>query len=60
MGRGNRPVVIVLSGDGRRETRQRALDLGASDFVVKPFQRDDMVRRMRWLLVGRGSRTSEP
>lgn len=43
-------VVMVLSGDTNADAKVRALAAGASDFVVKPFDLVDMVRRVRVLL----------
>lgn len=43
-------IVVVLSGDTNPDARMRALAAGASDFIVKPFELVDMVRRVRLLL----------
>jgi EAL domain-containing protein (putative c-di-GMP-specific phosphodiesterase class I)/DNA-binding response OmpR family regulator len=42
--------VIVLTGDVDAEARRRALGLGATDFLVKPFDVDEVVLRCRNLL----------
>ena len=42
--------VIVLTSDTTPGTRQRALQLGASDFVTRPFDRDELLLRVRNLL----------
>lgn len=42
--------VLVLSGDTSAEARERALDAGAKDFVVKPFDRVEVLLRVRNLL----------
>ena len=42
--------VMVLSGDMSPEARERALDAGAKDFVTKPFNRVEVVQRVRSLL----------
>ncbi|HEU0235125.1 MAG TPA: EAL domain-containing response regulator [Candidatus Limnocylindrales bacterium] len=42
--------VIVLTGDIDAETRRRALSLGATDFLTKPFDLDEVVLRARNLL----------
>ena len=42
----NTPV-LVLSGDAVVQSRVRALRLGADDFVVKPFHRDELLARVR-------------
>lgn len=36
--------VIVLSAKG--QTSERALDMGANDFIPKPFKPDDVVQRV--------------
>jgi putative two-component system response regulator len=41
------PPVIVLTGDAGSEARMRALELGASDFIVKPFDRIEVLLRVR-------------
>ena len=43
---GDRPV-IFLSVYGRDETIARALDMGAADYVVKPFSPTELVARIR-------------
>lgn len=40
------PVIIVTARDGR-EDRIRGLDLGADDYVVKPFDLDELAARIR-------------
>lgn len=42
--------VIVLTADITREARYRALSLGASDFLTKPFDRMEVVLRV-WNLL---------
>jgi EAL domain-containing protein (putative c-di-GMP-specific phosphodiesterase class I)/CheY-like chemotaxis protein len=42
--------VIVLTGDSTSQTRERALDAGATDFLTKPFDRLEVVQRARNLL----------
>ena len=39
--------VIFLSGYGRDETNARALDLGAADYIVKPFSPTELTARVR-------------
>ena len=39
--------VIFLSGYGRDETIARALDLGAADYIVKPFSPTELTARVR-------------
>jgi DNA-binding response OmpR family regulator len=38
-----RPAIIVLSGDDAPAVRQRALELGADAFMVKPWDPDDLL-----------------
>ena len=42
--------VLVLTADVSRETRRRALDLGAKDFLTKPIDADEAMLRTRNLL----------
>ena len=42
--------VIMLTGDTSEETRRRALRAGATDFLVKPFDRLEMLLRIGNLL----------
>ena len=42
--------VLILTGDERREARQRALSVGAKDFLTKPFDRTEVLLRIRNLL----------
>ena len=42
----DRPVVF-LSGYGRDETIARALELGVTDYVVKPFSPTELAARIR-------------
>ena len=39
--------VIFISGYGREETIARAFELGAADYVVKPFSATELVARVR-------------
>lgn len=45
--------VLVLTGDGSREARNRALSSGAKDFLAKPFDSDEAVLRIHNLLLTR-------
>ncbi len=45
--------ILVLSGDLSGESRKRALAGGAKDFVSKPFDRDEVLLRIRNLLDAR-------
>lgn len=53
--RGDRAAVIVLSGRTDAEDIARAVEKGASDFVTKPFDLDELVLRVRMRL-----RASDP
>lgn len=46
-------TVVVLSGDTNPDARIRALQLGAADFIAKPFDVAELVRRLRLLLESR-------
>jgi len=39
--------IIVLSADGAEDRKVRALDLGADDYVTKPFSVDELAARIR-------------
>jgi response regulator RpfG family c-di-GMP phosphodiesterase len=45
--------VLVLTADASSETKQRALSMGASDFVNKPFDVTEVFLRIRNLLMTR-------
>lgn len=44
------PPIIVLTARTDRETRIRALEAGARDFLIKPFDRPELLMRVRNLL----------
>jgi two-component system OmpR family response regulator/two-component system response regulator QseB len=46
-GRGNRTPVIVLTARDALASRVAGLDAGADDYVVKPFELDELLARMR-------------
>jgi len=52
------PIIIITARDGQ-EQRVRGLDVGADDYVVKPFHLPEMLARVRSLLrrAGRASGT---
>ena len=45
--------VMMLTSKGGRLLKARAEQTGADDYLVKPFQPDELVRRVEALLVGR-------
>lgn len=50
--------VIMVTADGTEEDRVRGLDLGADDYIVKPFLAGELVARVRAAI--RRSRTHRP
>lgn len=52
--------VIVLSGRGADHERVRGLDLGADDYVVKPFHYPELRARIAAVLRRRGERPEGP
>lgn len=44
------PPIIVLTAQNDRESRIKALDLGARDFLAKPFDRVELMTRIRNML----------
>ncbi len=44
------PAVLVLTAQGTRDFMLRSLELGARDFVSKPFDRNELLMRVRNLL----------
>jgi DNA-binding response OmpR family regulator len=55
---GNSCPVLMLTAKGRVEDRVTGLDLGADDFLAKPFSRDELLARIR-ALVRRSRRQSK-
>ncbi len=48
--RGNRTPVLLITARDTPADRVRGLDLGADDYVVKPFDMDELLARMRAVL----------
>jgi two-component system KDP operon response regulator KdpE len=44
------PSVIVISARGAEQDKVRALDLGADDYLAKPFGADELLARLRAVL----------
>ncbi|HEX5307843.1 MAG TPA: response regulator transcription factor [Solirubrobacteraceae bacterium] len=53
------PILILTARDGL-ESRVEGLDAGADDYLVKPFERQELLARMRALLRRRPPRGSAP
>jgi len=49
------PEVIVISAYGTVDDSVRAIKAGAFDFISKPFQGDDILRKVEAALIGRSS-----
>jgi len=47
---GRTPSVIVISARGEERDKVRALDLGADDYLAKPFGADELLARIRAVL----------
>jgi len=52
------PSVIVISARGEERDKVRALDMGADDYLAKPFGADELIARVRAVL--RRARPAEP
>ena len=50
-GEGPRTAIVVLTADATRDARERALGLGATDFLTKPFDPTEISLRIRNILV---------
>jgi DNA-binding response OmpR family regulator len=50
--------ILVVSARGAEEDRVRALDMGADDYLVKPFAMDELVARVR-AAARRGTRAEQ-
>lgn len=58
--REQRTPVIMLTARSTEEDRMRGLDLGADDYVVKPFSPRELVSRVRAVLRRAGHAVTEP
>ncbi|MBP5858483.1 response regulator [Marivibrio halodurans] len=53
--------VMILTAKGQEADRNRMIELGADDFVTKPFSNKDLLSRVEMLLEGgRAARGSTP
>ena len=52
--------IIILSAKGEEKVKVEALDIGADDFVTKPFGIDELLARMRAALRRANTRSAEP
>ncbi|HVH64877.1 MAG TPA: response regulator transcription factor [Candidatus Acidoferrum sp.] len=50
MQHGRQPPVIIISARGDEQDKVRALDLGADDYLAKPFGTDELLARIRAVL----------
>jgi len=57
--KGFRQPILLLTGQGATQQKAIALNAGADDYVVKPFDNDELVARIQALL-RRGITTCEP
>ena len=58
--RGNRVPVLMLTAKGQVQDRVRGLDMGADDYLTKPFSTDELLARVRALLRRYERETSTP
>lgn len=58
--REQRTPIIMLTARSTEEDRMRGLDLGADDYVVKPFSPRELVSRVRAVLRRTGQAATEP
>lgn len=55
----SKPKIVMLTAFGQESMTQRAVDLGADYFVLKPFDLDTLANRIRQLFTG-GATVSKP
>jgi len=46
----NQMRILIVTGKGRDEDRERGLSLGADGYVIKPFETQDIVAKVKELL----------
>jgi DNA-binding response OmpR family regulator len=56
--RRERPLIIILSARSSKDDKVRGLDLGADDYVTKPFTFEELLARMRAVMRRRASTLS--
>jgi chemosensory pili system protein ChpA (sensor histidine kinase/response regulator) len=56
---GNLPVIVVTAIFGLSE-RLYATELGAADYVTKPFELDELIERVRNVLASRSEEPTQP
>lgn len=54
------PIVLVVSAREATEEKVAALDLGADDYVTKPFDAEELLARLRVAMRHRGTQTAGP
>ena len=42
-----KPICIMLSAVGQEKITQKAIDLGAQYYIIKPFEIDVLIKRIR-------------
>lgn len=47
----HRPRILIISALGVREVVQQAVDRGADDFLVKPFDTETLISRLKTILL---------
>jgi DNA-binding response OmpR family regulator len=57
---GEHPRVIMVTAKTASRDHDRAMELGADDFVTKPFEPDDLLERMRRVLPADGDQPARP
>ena len=54
------PIILVVSAREATDQKVAALDLGADDYVTKPFDSEEILARLRVALRSRGAATAMP